>query len=200
MSTQTWRTLLAGTVSRPDICARLARIASRINALKGSDVYRINDLAKTVKTWQKATQLQYASSLKLGDPGGTMTLAGWSDAAYGNTSRMGKCRSGYIVGVMSSNLCGPCHIIQRASKFTRKSVQSSLGGDVYAIGEMLDHLSMLREFYGHFTGLYPGLAGLEDCESLFTHLKKNKMIAEKFLARHFLSIQQALEQKELDNV
>ena len=64
---------------------------------------------------------------------------------------------------------------------------------------MLDHMSMLREFYGHFTGLYPGLAGLEDCESLFTHLKKSKMITEKFLARHFLSIQQALEQKELDN-
>ena len=39
------------TVSRPDICARLARIASRINALTGSDVYRINDSAKTVKTW-----------------------------------------------------------------------------------------------------------------------------------------------------
>ena len=41
------------TVSRPDICARLARIASRINALTGSDVYRINDLVKTVKTRQK---------------------------------------------------------------------------------------------------------------------------------------------------
>ena len=39
------------TVSRPDICARLARIASRINELTGSDVYRINDLVKTVKTW-----------------------------------------------------------------------------------------------------------------------------------------------------
>ena len=31
------------TVSRPDICARLARIAYRINSLQGSDVYRIND-------------------------------------------------------------------------------------------------------------------------------------------------------------
>ena len=33
------------TASRPDICARLARIAYRVNSLKGSDVYRINDLA-----------------------------------------------------------------------------------------------------------------------------------------------------------
>ena len=33
-------------VSRPDICARLARISSRINELTGGDVYRINDLEK----------------------------------------------------------------------------------------------------------------------------------------------------------
>ena len=53
------------TVSRPDICARLARISSRINELTGSDVYRINDLVKTVKQWQPATTLKYMSSLKL---------------------------------------------------------------------------------------------------------------------------------------
>lgn len=40
------------TVSRPDICARLARIASGANSLNGSDVYRINDLVKSVKVWQ----------------------------------------------------------------------------------------------------------------------------------------------------
>ena len=82
------------TVSRPDICARLARIASRINALTGSDVYRINDLVKTVKTWQKATQLKYASSLKWDGPSGAMAVAGWLDAACGNTTCMGKCRLG----------------------------------------------------------------------------------------------------------
>ena len=37
------------TVYRPDICARLARIASRINSLRGRDVYRINDLVKTAE-------------------------------------------------------------------------------------------------------------------------------------------------------
>ena len=34
----------AVAVARPDISARLARNASRINALCGSDVYRINEL------------------------------------------------------------------------------------------------------------------------------------------------------------
>ena len=52
-------------MSRPDICARLARTASRVNLLKGSDVYRINDLVKTVKVWQQAAVLKYFSSSRV---------------------------------------------------------------------------------------------------------------------------------------
>ena len=104
--------------------------------------------------------------------GNAMTLAAWSDAAYVDQSSMGKCRLGYVIGLMSPNLYGPCHIIHWTSKFTRKLVESSLGGEVYALSEMLDHVSMLREFYGHFADLRRGMAGLEDCESLFAHLEK----------------------------
>ena len=46
------------TVSRPDICDRLAHIASRVNVLQGSDIYRINDLIKTVKLWQPRAVLK----------------------------------------------------------------------------------------------------------------------------------------------
>ena len=49
------------TASRPDICARLARIASRMHSLHGSDAYRINDLVKTVTAWQRAAILKYPS-------------------------------------------------------------------------------------------------------------------------------------------
>ena len=45
-----------------------------------------------------------------------------------------------------------------------------------------------------------GLVGMEDCESLFTHLGNRKMVTEKYLVRHFLSIQQFLEDGELENV
>ena len=85
------------------------------------------------------------------------------------------------------------------SKFTRGLAKSSLGGDVCAFSEMLDHMSMLREFFGHFKNLYSGMAGLEDCESLFTHLKK-KLIAAKFLERHVSVTQQAIEIQELGDV
>ena len=49
-----------GAVSRPDICDRLARSGPRINALRGGDVYRINELVRVVKDWQQATALKYA--------------------------------------------------------------------------------------------------------------------------------------------
>ena len=48
-SMQAWELSWLATVFRPDICARLARIATRIGALQGSDVYRINDLVETAK-------------------------------------------------------------------------------------------------------------------------------------------------------
>ena len=50
------------TVSRPNIRASLARVASRINALCGSDVYRIGELVRVAKEWQPATALMHASS------------------------------------------------------------------------------------------------------------------------------------------
>ena len=83
-------------------------------------------------------------------------------------------------------------------------MKSSLGGEAYAFSEMLGHMSMLREFYGSFADWYPGMVGLEDCESLLTRLKKNILVrhlfTESFLVRHFLAIQQTIEIQELDNV
>ena len=64
---------------------------------------------------------------------------------------------------------------------------------------MIDHMALLREFYAPAPHISPGLVGMEDCESLFTHLKNRKMVAEKYLVRHFLSAQQFTEEGELDN-
>ena len=44
------------------------------------------------------------------------------------------------------------------------------------------------------------MVGMEDCESLFTRLKKNKLVAEKFLVRHFSATLEAIGLQELDNV
>ena len=51
------------TVLRPDICARLARIASRINAPCGIGVYRKNELVRVVKNWQQASGQEFAQCI-----------------------------------------------------------------------------------------------------------------------------------------
>ena len=128
-----------------------------------------------------------------------MTLAGWPDAAYGGQLAGGKRRLGFAIGLVSSTLKGPCHTLQWASKFTRKMVRSSLGRGVHTLSAAAEHMLLLTDFSGPFEGLNPGVAGLEDCGSLFTHLQAKKMIAEKSLVRHFSSIQQALEGGEFEN-
>ena len=50
------------TASRLDVCGRLVRFAPRINALYGSDVYRISELVRVLKGWQQAAALMYAST------------------------------------------------------------------------------------------------------------------------------------------
>ena len=89
------------TVSRPDICARSARLPSRVHAQQGPDIYRINGLVRTEKEWQTATISKYASpsrqkELKDGAVDGekrirgerdhcaTMSLFGRSNAADGD--------------------------------------------------------------------------------------------------------------------
>ena len=64
---------------------------------------------------------------------------------------------------------------------------------------MIDHMALLREFYAPFSRIPPGKVGVEDCESLFTHVKNRKTIAGQYLARHFLPIQQFIEDGELGN-
>ena len=129
----------------------------------------------------------------------SMSLLGWSDAAYEGQSTEGKCRLGRVLGLMSPLLPGPCHALRWTSKFPRKSVNISLGGEVYSLSDMVDHTSLLRDLRAPSEGPNPGMAGSEDCESRFSHLKTKKMAAGKYLARRCLSTQQALEEGELGN-
>ena len=75
---------LVATVSLPDICARLARVASRINALCGSDVRRTNELVRVVKDWQQATELKYAS------PSRPWKALGWDDEVQRGPRKRGE--------------------------------------------------------------------------------------------------------------
>ena len=152
------------TVPRPNICARLARFPAKLNGLKVIDIYRINDLIKTVKKWQSECALKYFAGLlqpvwralscpdaEWGEsrpiPEDSMLLVGWSDAASGTHTQDGRCRLGYIIGLMSPTLAGSDHTLQWTSMFTRRHVESSLGGEIFAFSVMRGHIEIIREFY-----------------------------------------------------
>ena len=78
-----------GAVSRPDICDRLARSGPRINALRGGDVYRINELVRVAEEWQKATVLKYASPVRPWE-----TLSGGGENRDDPRNRGGKVHCG----------------------------------------------------------------------------------------------------------
>ena len=144
------------TVCRPVICARLAKLASRINSLCGSDLYRTNDLVRAVREWWQATASKYTlpphpwkaldftgeATRDVRSRGermhcGERSIVGWSDASHGDQSPGGQCRL-WVIGLISSPLTGQRHILQWTSKFTKKMVEEGLGGEVYAFSEMVD--------------------------------------------------------------
>ena len=121
------------TVPRPDICARLAQTAARVESLRATDLYRIGDLIKTVNERQEAPILHYASSSHPSEsaPGdadwemwtrerkvhcGTMTFADRSDAYCGDQTEKGRFRLGFVIGLASSTVRGRCDPLQMASK------------------------------------------------------------------------------------
>ena len=57
-------------------------------------------------------------------------------------------------------------------------MKSSLGGEVFAFSEMLDHATSLQELFTPFVDAPPGMVALEDCESLFADLTTEKSLAE----------------------
>ena len=127
-------------------------------------------------------------------------LAGWSDVAFGTHAQDGRIRLGYIIGLMSSTLTGPAHILQWTSKFTREHVKSSLGGEIFALNEMWDHVGMISEFFAALGREKIRFFGLIDCESLLSHLRTGRFGTEKVLTRHFRSILDALVSRDLGNV
>ena len=78
-----------------------------------------------------------------------------------------KCRLACVIGFTSSTLPGPCHFSQWKSKFTRKLVKSSCGGEVYELSERVDYMLLSEDFSGHSAGLDPATVGPEDLKSAY---------------------------------
>ena len=65
---------------------------------------------------------------------------------------------------------------------------------------MVDHASLLREFYEPSADVSQGLVGREDCGDLSTHPRGTGATAEKYSVRHILDIHKELGSRELEKV
>ena len=90
----------------------------------------------------------------------------------------------------------PCSLI--GLQVYRKLAKSSLGGKVYPFGELIGHATISREFHAPPGYLSPDMIGFEARGSLSSRLRNAKTVPDKYLVRHFLGIQQALGNDELD--
>ena len=80
---------------------------------------------------------------------------------------------------MASSLAAPRHVLQWTSKFTREPVNRGLGGEVYALSEMVDPVASIRDFYESSAGLSPGVLGLGGCKGPLTCSQTKVAITEK---------------------
>ena len=145
-------------------------MASRVNSPRGSDIYRLNDLAKTLEGRQKATILKYPLASHPDSPArggverekeqcGATTFVGRPDAAYGSQTSEGRRRLGYVIGLVSSTPRRPCRVLQSASNFARERARGCFGGQVYVFSQIVDHMNLLREFRASSLRVRPGTAG-----------------------------------------
>ena len=129
-------------VSRPDTRARVARLASRMKSLEGRDAYGRYGLFKTIESRQALTSLKYSSGPCLR----TLTLAAWSDTAYSGKGRESPCSLGLRTAFLPSSLGGTRRVFHGSSRFTRRTLTGSIGGEVCAFSEMVDHAGTSMEF------------------------------------------------------
>ena len=106
----------SAAVARRDICARLARLAAKLNVL------RINELIRTAKTMQSRTILKYKT-----DPDThNLRLARWPEAAYGDETQGGRSLLDYFIALLPYSLQNSRHLIHWPSHFSRRAVKRCL--------------------------------------------------------------------------
>ena len=86
----------------------------------------------------------------------------------------------YVIRPVSSALRGPCYLVPWSSNFTRKLEPGGLGGKVYALSDMADHVTVQRGPYAPSVDLSTGALLLEDCGPLFRHLDANRAITWEY--------------------
>ena len=140
--------------------------------LQFGGTFRINDLIKTAKFRQWRATLKNKS----GFDNKYLSIDGWSDAAYEEQGREGKCRLAYLGALLPDSAQGICHVLKLPSP-SRLTRQKAAGqGEIYASSEFVWRVGFLWGFFS-FCDTAAGMAGMGTCETCVTHLSNNRRIA-----------------------
>ena len=103
-------------------------------------------------------------------------------------------------GLLPVSLEGPRRFLYWSSRFTRRAVESGLGGEIYARSEMAGLIRMVMGFFAIFGRgqLHP--VGSENCDSLSPRLASRQAVTEKYLARRPSAIQDMFKREVLSYV
>ena len=85
---------------------------------------------------------------------------------------------------------GSFHVLRWSSRFTRRTLRSGPGGEIYAYSELAEVYApvSLLDIYRRLGDRLPPLSGAEDCESLFPDILNERAVTEILLVRYFLAI------------
>ena len=61
-------------------------------------------------------------------------------------------------------------------------------------------MELLRGFGAPLVDMAPGMVALEDCGNLISHLPVRRVIAEKYLVRHYRPLQNSVQSNMLNHV
>ena len=111
------------TVPRPDVCARLDRLAAEVTELQVGDIFCPNDLIRLARARKKAAVVKENADFDIND----FCVAWWPAPAFGSQAAEGKCLLGHRVAIIPTPSRGSRHLIRATSCFTRSAIKSSLG-------------------------------------------------------------------------
>ena len=180
--------------TRPDLTARIGDISSRVTKLTFGDVRELNATAVFAKKQAKDYRYCLKSDLNLEK----LHLCAFTDCAVGGVD--GKSRAGVVIALTDGFPQGSYHVLTWGSKIIRRVMHSSLAGEVLAICEWANLVTLMRDAFGLIYDSPLAANILTDCESLFSHLRKGSGVQDRLLIRPFLQIQDLLQQRVISNI
>ena len=180
------------THTRPDLCCTSNR-ASQVTKenFSVSDIKQLNDAINCVKNSPRLT-LKYP---KLDHD--TLHLRAYADASFASNKDL-TSQLGYLILLCDGN--NRCHVINYASRKSRRVVKSIMAGEVYAFSAAFDVSFLLKHDMDRVLNRLIPLHMFTDSKQMFDVITSARHTTEKRLMIDITAARQSYERFEIHNV